>query len=95
MDKQLIEMMGKMMEQMNVVQTDMKNMESGITGMQTDMKDMKTDIKGMKVEIADMKTDMNTRFDAVDDKLNGVGEHFVEASKNTIQLREDMQKELK
>ena len=54
MDKQLIEMMGKMMEQMNVVQTDMKNMEFGMVGMKTDMKDMKvessTDIKDMKVE---------------------------------------------
>ena len=102
MDKQLIEMMGKMMEQMNVVQSDLKNMESGMIGMQTDMKDMKvdmadmktdmkdmkvdmadmkTDMKDMKVDMADMKTDMNARFDAVDDKLNGVGQHIRRALK--------------
>ena len=38
---------------------------------------------------------MNARFDAVEDKLNGVGQHIVEHSKNTVQLREDMQKELR
>ena len=65
MDKQLIEMMGKMMEQMNDLQSELKV----------------------------MKTDMNARFDAMENKLNG--QHIVEHSKNTVQLREDMQKELR
>jgi len=67
MDKQLIEMMGKMMEQMNDVQSELK----------------------------DMKTDMNARFNAMEEKLNGVGQHIVEHSTNTVQLRENMQKELR
>ena len=31
----------------------------------------------------------------MEDKLNGVGQHIVEHSKNTVQLREEMQKELR
>lgn len=38
---------------------------------------------------------MNTRFDAIDAKLTGVGGQFEELSKNTVQLRDDMTKELK
>lgn len=38
---------------------------------------------------------MNARFDSIDEKLNGVGEQFEELSKNTVQLRDDMKKELK
>ena len=71
MDKQLLEMMGNLMEQM----TEMK---SELTS-----------------EIRELKSEMNTRFDAVDAKLTGVGEHFEELSKNTIQVQDEVKKELK
>ena len=52
--------------------------------MMEQMNDMQSELK-----------DMNARFEAVEDKLNGVGQHIVEHSKNTVQLREEMQKELR
>ncbi|CAM3114130.1 hypothetical protein FITA111629_04420 [Filibacter tadaridae] len=81
MDKKLLEMMGEMMERLTEVHSGMKDIRS-------EMKDMKTEVK-------DMKTEMNERFDAVDAKIYGVGEHFEELSKNTIQLQDDVKKELK
>jgi uncharacterized protein YdcH (DUF465 family) len=52
--------------------------------MMEQMNDMQSELK-----------DMNARFEAVEDKLNGVGQHIVEHSMNTVQLREEMQKELR
>ena len=45
--------------------------------------------------IDDTNKRMDARFDSIDAKLTGVGQHFEELSKNNIQLRNDMKKELK
>lgn len=63
--------------------------------MKTDIQGLKTEMKGVKTDIQDIKTEMHERFDAVDTKLNGVGHQFEELSKNTVQFREDIKKELK
>ena len=52
--------------------------------MMEQMNDMQSELK-----------DMNARFEAVEDKLNGVEQHIEEHSMNTVQLREEMQKELR
>jgi predicted nucleic acid-binding Zn-ribbon protein len=95
MDKQLIVMMGKMMEQMNGVQSDVQSLKTELKDMKTDIQGLKTEMKDMKTDIQGLKTEMHERFDAVDTNLNGVGHQFEELSKNTVQLREDMKKELK
>lgn len=50
---------------------------------------------GVNSRIDGLKVEMNGRFDSVDEKLTGVGFQFEELSKNTIELREDINKELK
>lgn len=63
--------------------------------MMKQMNDMQSDMKSVKTDVAELKSEMNIRFDSVDAKLVGVGEHFEEMSKNTVQLRDEVKKELK
>lgn len=66
MDKQLIEMMGKMMEQMNGVQSDVQSLKTEMKDMKSDIQGLKTEMKGVKADIQGIKTEMHERFDAVD-----------------------------
>lgn len=74
-------------------------METQLTEMMGKVMDKLTSIES---EMTSMKAEMNTRFDAVDtrldaveSKLTGVGQHFEELSKNTIQVKDNLTKELK
>lgn len=74
-------------------------MENQLTEMMVKVMDKLSSIES---EMASLKTEMNTRFDAVDtrldaveSKLTGVDQHFEELSKNTIQSKNNLMKELK
>lgn len=98
-DKQIIDLLSKMNEEMHQIQsniqsiqTDMQNMKSDIQSIQTDTENMKLNIQGLNTEIKNVKLDMHQRFDKVDGKLSGIGEQFVltnEARINDVEFIHD------
>lgn len=91
MEKEMLEMMGQMTE-----------IKTEITGMKSEMNEMKIEMTGMKSEMAERFDSVNVRFDTVEQRLSkldgsviGVGQHFEELSKNTIQVQDEMKRELK
>ena len=106
MDNQILEMLAKLdgniekgfaevNGRIDDVNARIDNVNGRIDDVNARIDNVNSQIDNVNLRIDETNKLMNTRFDAIDIKLTGAGKQFEELSKNTIQLRDDMIKELK
>jgi len=69
MDKQILELLTEMNEEMKSMRTDINSLKTG-------QENTNTEMKNTRLEIRSLKSEMNHRFDTVEAKLAGVGHQF-------------------
>lgn len=88
MEKEVISMLGKLMEEMTEMRTEFSDLRTEI---RTEISDLRTE---MKTEISSLRTEMNDRFDKVDEQFIGVGQQFEHMTGTFNEKNIQLQREL-